>query len=432
LELRISLVMAVLSLLPGCDLLGAALGGNEAPERLPPPKVQRKEPPASTAEQQARQDEVDAYLAERYGALGWRIVETTQLAESGDIIDWLDPTSVPGADAPPPPSPDPAELEPPPGAEAGFTELDVDPEAWGPAGTIPEWRPTFSGYVLGETGATSVKDWIENYQVLGQPEGQFRLYAGFGVQTPVIMASTRVNHWGGEVEQGTLSLLEIAVKCPGPMPETTEELVGVAASRDEANFRGQGPGLRFRVEFMTAGPNIRDNAKGGWHGNVTGFVPVIGRPFGPGAVLFESTLGGQQIDSQFQILLHGGDWWVGQQGRWIGYYPGKLFDLMTTSACEAHWYGEVYDPTPTDWTWTDIGSGQFASTNFGETAYFRAPYYLDASGALHWVDSSGPTVYEKPYDAACYTVLGLFNSGDPTWGRFFTLGGPGGDAPGCD
>ncbi|UQA59495.1 neprosin family prolyl endopeptidase [Polyangium aurulentum] len=428
------LALAGMALLPGCGLLGAALGGNEAPERLPPPKEQRKDPPVLTAEQQSRQDEVDAYLAERYRALGWQIVETTQLAESGDIIDWLDPTSVPGADAPPPPNPDPAELEPPPGADVGVTELEVDSGAWGPAGTIPEWRPTFSGYVLGETGATSVEDWIENHQVLGQPDGQHRLYAGLGVQTPVIMASSRVNQWGGAVELGTVSLLEMAVKCLGSNPEETEELVGVAASRDEHNFRGEGPGLRLRIEFMSAGPKNAGDEEGGWHGQVTGFVPVIGRPFGPGAVLFESTLGGQQIDSQFQILLHEGDWWIGHQGRWLGYYPGRLFDLMSTSACAVEWYGEVYDPTPADWTWSDMGSGQFGDSNgWQQAAYFRSPYYLDEVGILHMVDDTAVAAYVRPSDPACYTVSSLhINNNDPTWQRYFFAGGPGGDAPGCD
>jgi hypothetical protein len=226
--------------LPGCGLLGAALNRDEAPERLPPPKVQRKDPRVLSAEQQVRQGEVDVYLAARYHALGWRIVETTQLAESGDIIDWLDPTSVPGADAPPPPSPDPAELEPPPGAEVGFTELDVDPEPWGPEGTIPEWRPTFSAYVMDETGATSVKDWIQNYQALGQPEGQHRLYAGLNVNKPVIMASSRVSQWGGEIEQGTLEPAGDDCQVPGPNAGNHggERPAGVEAWRDRYFFKG--------------------------------------------------------------------------------------------------------------------------------------------------------------------------------------------------
>jgi hypothetical protein len=213
-------------------------------------------------------------------------------------------------------------------------------------------------------------------------------------------------------------------------------MVGVAASRDLRNFATEGPGPRLRVEFITAGPKRIGHRKGGWAGMVEGFVPVNGRPFPPGIALTESTLGGTQYDSQIQILLHNGDWWIGHQGRWLGYYPGSLLTLMSSSACEAIWYGEVADRTPTDWTWTDMGSGQFGDVNgFGQAAYFRSPYYLDADGVFHWLEDVGaPNIGPvEPHDPACYTMSKMsISNGDASWGRYFYLGGPGGDAPGCD
>ena len=104
-------ILLAASLLSGCgtgaegreDTLGNA---ETAPvgQSLPEPAIRRVDPPTLDAEQRRRQAEVDQYLAQRYDDLGWRIVETTQ-TYIGDIIDWLDPASVPGSDAKPPPKP---------------------------------------------------------------------------------------------------------------------------------------------------------------------------------------------------------------------------------------------------------------------------------------------------------------------------------------
>jgi hypothetical protein len=113
-----------------------------------------------------------------------------------------------------------------------------------------------------------------------------------------------------------------------------------------------------------------------------------------------STVGGTQYESLYQIKFlpdsggTNGNWWVGHNGYWLGYYPGKLFgegpsNLLASNACEVDWYGEVHDSTPETWTWTDMGSGRFASEGWGNAAYFRDPSYvsLDAAGTWSWPDS---------------------------------------------
>jgi hypothetical protein len=389
---------------------------------LPEPAVRRVDPPVLTAEQRARSDEVARYLARRYR--DYRIVETTQ-TYIGDIIDWLDPATVPGSQVEPPPRPPPEELRPPPGAELQRTELDLYPELRGPEGTIPVTRPSFASYVRGETDATSVEDFLQQ-QALGQPSGKNRLYAGLVAPHPNKGVVSWVNDFPATIEMGTFSVIETATVCPGSNSATTMELVGAATSRDWKNFGDTV--LRVQVEFMTAG-DATGPSQGGWDGPVTGFQAAAGRPYGPGIALFPvSTVGGTQYTSRFEILLSGGNWWVSHNGNWLGYYPGYFFDLIPSSGCQAHWYGEVFDPTPTDWTWTNLGSGLFASGGFGQAAYVMTPFYTDPSGVPHWPDGA---LSAPPSDAACYTRSSLLTGG-PGQDRYFFLGGPGGDAAGCN
>jgi len=70
------------------------------------------------------------------------------------------------------------DLTPPPGAELARTELELYPELRGPNGTTPIHRPDYTNYVMGLTGAGSIQDYIESYQVQGKPMGAHRLYAG--------------------------------------------------------------------------------------------------------------------------------------------------------------------------------------------------------------------------------------------------------------
>jgi hypothetical protein len=152
---------------------------------------------------------VDELLVERYR--DYRIIQTTQ-GYSGDIIDWVDSTTIPGGDVEPPPAPWTEEdLLPSHGAEFARTELELYPELRGPEGTTPIHRPDFSTYVLGLTDATSLRDYLENYQVAGQPSGQKRLYAGL-IQNMASKAMAGViNQFAGDVEAGTFSLIEMAV-----------------------------------------------------------------------------------------------------------------------------------------------------------------------------------------------------------------------------
>ncbi len=100
---------------------------------------------------------------------------------------------------------------------------------------------------------------------------------------------------------------------------------------------------------------------------------------------------------------------------------------MHYQGCKALWYGEVFDPTPADWTWTDMGSGYWASWGFPYAAYVRDPHYV--SGSYAYYPDGASSMW--PQVNACYTLSSLWSGAAP-WDRYFYLGGQGGNAYGCD
>jgi hypothetical protein len=388
-------------------------------EALPAPSVWRATIPDLDADAQRRQQEVDRYIIDELYR-GYSIVETTQ-TYSGDLIDWIDPATVPGSqiEAPPPP----ADLSTPPGIQLQPTELDQHPELRGPEGTIPMVRPRFARYVDGDSGHDSLDAYMKADAQLAA--GVHRLFSGYhktvGNTTVVGFFDQSIN----QIQAGTFSLLEMATYCGGPAPSSTAELVGIAVSKDLVNFNDAVQ--RLRVEFLTAGKSSMGPNKGGWDGKVAGFVPAAGRPYGPNIALAQSVIGGVQYESHFHIQNFGGNWWVAHNGNWLGYYPGWLFNLINFQGCEAQWYGEVYDPSPQDWTWTDMGSGYHASTGYAWASHVRNPHYVSNTIA-YWLDAPSDM---EPSVAACYTDSGLLFGASP-WERYFYLGGPGGNALGCD
>src|SRR5262249_9171540 len=157
-------------------------------------------------DQQTKQDEVCRFLSKRYQQLGWQRVATTQMP-TGTVVDWFNPASVPGSQEPPPPPP--ADMQLSPDAQLQVTELDMHPELSVP-GMIPVIRPMFASYVMGNSGATSVEDFVHNYQQAGQPNGVNRLYGGLPYVKDNHGASAWLNQFVGDVEPGTFSLIEVA------------------------------------------------------------------------------------------------------------------------------------------------------------------------------------------------------------------------------
>ncbi len=213
--------------------------------RMPEPTEWRVPPPDYTDEEQGRYNEVQAYLVQQYK--DYLIVQTTQ-TYIGDIIDWVDPKTVPGsAEEPPGPIPQ-GELEFP-DAQLQVTELEFYPELQGPASTIPMTRPTFEPYIRGWSEAPTLEAFLQD-QEGGQPDGQYRLYAGVTATVDNGGGAGAFNQFAGEVEKGSFSLMELAVSCDGADKVNTLEQVGVVASRDRKNFGDSF--VRLQVEFFSS------------------------------------------------------------------------------------------------------------------------------------------------------------------------------------
>ena len=52
--------------------------------------------------------------------------------------------------------------------------------------------------------------------------------------------------------------------------------------------------------------------------------------------------------SQYMIQYRDGNWWIGYQGEWIGYFPGSLWSGTYTASGLIQWFGELAaDPAVT-------------------------------------------------------------------------------------
>ena len=408
-------------------------------QKLPDPDIWRDEPPPLTQGQQARQAEVDAYVAELYK--DHRIVATKQ-GYSGDIYDWIESSSMPSLELPALPLP-PVDLALPEGVQLPLSELNEFPELLGPVGSTPMIRPDFSAYVMGETGAVSLQDYLDHDQVFGAPGWPDRLYAGLDLIEPSQGVSAIFNHYAGEVEDKTFSLVEMAVTCPAVGPP--KELIGMIISVDRVNFdrnlkQGEVAKPRLHVEYAR---EIDGELRGVYDGRGKAFVPLridpsewdVNIPFPRrtvlGGVAKVSEVNGMQYEHRMDLIRSpSGDWWMVYNGEVLGIYPADRFTMLNQGACNAHFYSEIYDGTPEAWTFTDMGSGLPLDAGPNRVAYmrrltFREPLWVE----VEVTETMG--VRSQKEITACYTRTDL-ELGGPLTGNFFFYTGQGSDAPGCD
>ncbi|HZF50886.1 MAG TPA: neprosin family prolyl endopeptidase [Polyangiaceae bacterium] len=399
---------------------------------LPEPDNAQGEPWNLTPEQQARREEADRYVIEKVYK-GYTILRTVE-DEHGDIIDWIASDTMEQLPYPPPELPWTLDqLVLPDGVELAENELEKHPELFGPIGSTPFHRPMYWGYVLGETDATSIEDYLDNYQVSGQLAAVQRLYAGLVSSAPTRGLSGYMNQFEPRVENQSFSLMEFAVACSAAPGEPAQELIGVVISVDKAN--GFGPKMylhqdgkaRLHVEYYRPVNGKLDFV---WDTNKPGFVPNPASLYTLNSVVPVSTPGGAQVEHRVDLVQSlNGDWWVVYNGWFLGYYPGNLFTLLNKGACTANWYTEVADQKPgTAWVQTEIGTGEFGDKALpGEAAWVRQPLYWD----MNWVLQE-PKIDQlmEPINDKCYRRSDLIDLG-PLLGKRFLAGGPGGYNPLC-
>lgn len=193
--------------------------------------------------------------------------------------------------------------------------------------------------------------------------------------------------------------------------------------------------------FTTNGykPHGDGNNVGGWNRDVDGWVQhdssiFPGAGFNPPA---GSTLVGTQSEFgiKYQLYQEPTDgtlnWWFAVQGRWIGYYPGNLFEgnqsLFSGLANGGEYigfWGEVYsalqDPTKTH---DQMDSGQLAEGGWTYACYMRNLRNQQRNMEGNMTDHNGFGSVDAP-NTAMYDIDMHMNSGTD-WGSYFFGGGPG-------
>jgi Neprosin len=422
-------VVAVVAFPSGCTITVGPFDerdprGSREPSVLPAPS-QGEDPPLDDAEQ-ARKDEVDRHIA-RVVYRGVPIVQTFRLP-NGDVVDVLDRAWLPVIPYALPPLPGTlGESGLPLGGELGLADVEQFPELAALATVAaPFYRPTFWPYLLGETDATSIEDYLDRYQVGGAPAGADRLYAGLRSNEENRGVSALINQFRPEVAPDSFSLIEVTVACPAE--GAAQEQIGVVISVDKVNgFGRNGSALadgepRLHIEYA----RLRDGkVKYVWDELDGQFVPNPFRRYRPGQVVPVSEPGGTQVEHPVTIFqTPTGDWWIAYQHDLLGYYPAHLFTQLNGKACVSAWYSEALRRYPSQGAVkTEMGSGRFPGAGPSHVAYVRNPLYYD----LLWFGvepSDDEGLWMDPYEPTCYKRAAMEN-------RVIFLGGPGGKDPGC-
>jgi hypothetical protein len=318
----------------------------------------------------------------------------------------------------------PEDLVLPPGVELGLTELEQIPELLKLAATAtPFLRPTFWAYILGETDATSIEDYLARHQEGGQASSSRRLYAGLDSAKPNHGVLGYMNQFRPQVESRSFSLIEFTVYCPADGP--VQEQIGIVISVDKRNFFGVNRQRlpddepRLHIEY---GRPVKGQVEYNWDEVDGAFVGNPFRTHHPGQKVPVSVVGGTQREhliAIFQIPVTG-DWWITYDGDFLGYYPASLFTMLNGGACGSAWYGEVLNKQSYA-VKTEMGSGKFVEAGLYNAAYVRNPMYID----LSWTPVEPQEDWAMtPYAPLCYDRSIL-------WEHYMYLGGPGGKNPAC-
>ena len=424
-------VLSLLLLTPVCGACTITIGpyddtGGTEPRNtsvLPAPNGEPVDEPPLDKAQQARLEETEWYTRSVIYK-GGEILQAVQLP-SGDVLDFIRRDTLPALPYELPPLPLTAEdLALPAGVELGLTELEQIPELLELAATAtPFKRPTFWPYILGETDATSIEDYLARYQVGGEPSSPDRLYAGLASLEPSRGVSGFMNQFRPKVATGGISLMEFTVFCPAQ--GAAQEQIGIVISVDKANVFGvdrqklpdEDP--RLHIEYARI---VNGQVEYNWDGMDGKFVENPFRLHQPGEKVPVSVLGGTQVEhfmAIFQMPVTG-DWWIAYNGDLLGYYPASLFSMLSGGACGSAWYGEVLKGkagAPK----TEMGSGRFPEAGLLNAAYVRNPKYHDVS--LLGVEPQDD-FHMVPYVPLCYGRA-------PMWNHKVILGGPEGFNSGC-
>lgn len=162
-----------------------------------------------------------------------------------------------------------------------------------------------------------------------------------------------------------------------------------------------------------------DNYKSGcWNNSCGDFVQVADSGLLGATLSPVSTTAGPQYEISARYYLFQHNWWLQEQGTWIGYYPGSMYGSGQNSKhAQAIEFGTEGVGSN---IWPPEGSGAWPSKGFGYAAYQRNLYYTNTSNDGIW-DSLIPVIPSPK----CYSIAGPY-SGSGAWTVYFYEGGPGG------
>jgi hypothetical protein len=313
-------------------------------------------------------------------------------------------------------------------------ELEEDKAERGPAGTVPFLRKNLDGLSFRH----SLRHLLARYE---NPGKQLVLMNGHLVPPPSVDGPHRYAFtsqsrlcFGGE---GVLSAFD-------PYCENSDDfsLMQIAVTNSDLGFlQTVEAGWQQRKDsygdwhphlflyYTTNGYTDDDDDVGGYNEDVDGWVQYDDRVH-PGALSSpNSTRGGAQFCMQIKFQLYRDNWWFMCNGRWLGYYPARLFmgNKSVFSTLGDHgdriaFYGEIYDSNDMPGkTRSDMGSGYWPEYGWTWSAYqrnlmvqtSRAGDLDEYDGGLGW--ASDPDMYD---------IETHMRSGG-TWGSYFWMGGPG-------
>ncbi|MCJ1327618.1 hypothetical protein MMC10_004289 [Thelotrema lepadinum] len=384
---------------------------NEAPEATPNDKPYEKE--------------IRDYFDERRKNMKIMATTTTPM---GQTVDWI-PVESQGTIASPPPKPAPKS-----GDNVTFAtpELAMDGAQKGPEGTVPVLRKNLDGLKFDEplekflnklhgTRRTGKQD-----STLSAQAGGVHRYGSSQQAVTCYGGSGTLSYWNPAVQtNGDFSLLQTGMINTQQVEQTAE------AGWQVFQALNGDTGSHLFTYYTTNGYASSGNNVGGYDTSVTGWVQVDGTVF-PGTVFSPySSREGSQYAMGIQYQLYQGNWWLAVNGTFIGYYPASLYAKNGTTAntlgdhaTDIGWWGEVYDDQSEAGgrTTTDMGSGQFPSGGWQQSAYMNnLTYQSDAGGTQTAYNGANGIVQEDP---DMYQIQGQWNSGT-TWGSYAWVGGPG-------
>jgi hypothetical protein len=316
------------------------------------------------------------------------------------------------------------------------TEVQVDPKARGPEGTVPVVPFNVEYYLEHVPNLPENPADVFKKPPPPSPDSNGRYYGVWRREGTFFGTGGQINIWetAGPVDSET-SIAQTAVIRGDPMQ-------AIEAGKIELDTLNGNKRPHFFTFYRTSG-----EATGDWVGGYNAIAQrgwiQVSHTVAPGMSLvnFASKIDGTQDALDLEVRLWNGNWWVRAAGEWAGYYPaciggssppcssGTLFSDagIRDKADRLEWFGEVYEssaPTPTK---TEMGSGKFASDGLGKAAFFRNLTFYWQPTTYGWWNSGTPTAT----DSGCYSVAGPFYSQTDPWHNWFFYGGSGKGAAGC-